>query len=290
MEKPAAYAFPTLRLQHARTTFGSSVARRAKTKRIVALAFIAFIASFAFSNAHAQVRRRFEPTDLQLQPVGTLEIDSQISYTQGDSAGRVIVPDLEVSLGLSSNVDLEIDTAYAIEGKSQQRFSFDHPAPDNLWLSSKLAIAEWRNVEARTAWALGAQLGPKVPLAKGSRGVGYELLTLIGRDIDRTHLVLNIGGYVDPSPDGTRKRTTAIEGGIDLDLDLDDVDRWSILAELGVVEFLSGDPLQAHVTAGFQYSVSKYLDLSLIGLLGLTPAGDQEGVLIGVTPRFAIWN
>ena len=264
-------------------------ARLTRLAKTSAALFAILTTSFA-RDASAQVRRRFEPTDLELQPVGTLELDSQISFTEGETAGRVIVPDIELSLGLAPNVNLEIDTAYAIEGPPVGRFSFDHPAPDNLWLSSKLGLAEWRNVEARSAWAIGMQLGPKVPLAPGARGVGYELVTLVGRDIDRTHLVLNAGGFVDPSPDGTRARTTAIEGGLDLDLDLDGIDRWSLLSELGFTRFFSGDAPQAHLTGGFQCSVSKYLDLSLIGLVGLARAGDRGGVLLGITPRVSLWE
>ena len=240
--------------------------------------------------AAAQGRGHFEPTDLALQSAGTLEVDAQVGFTEGDTAGRAIVPDLEVSLGLFPGVQLQIDTAYAVEGQPAARFSFDHPSPDNVWLSSKLELARWDDDTHARAWALGTQLGPKVPLAPGSRGAGYEGVMLLGRDIGDWHLVGSLGGFVDPSADGTRRRQIAIEGGVDLDLDLDHTDHWSLLAEFGTVAFRSADPHQAHATAGFMYSPTKNLDVTLIGLVGLFRAGDRGAVLLGVTPRLALWN
>ena len=94
---------------------------------------------FAAPPASAQSRRRFEPTDLQLQPEGTLEVDTQAGFAAGQSADRLVLPDLEVSLGLTRGVQLEIDATYAVEGRPGARFTFDHPAPDNLWVSTKIA-------------------------------------------------------------------------------------------------------------------------------------------------------
>jgi len=259
------------------------------TREPLAWTWALALALFA-SPAEAIVRSRFEPTDLDLQPPGMLEIDSQLSYTEGETAGRVIVPDFELSLGLASNVQLEIDGAYAVEGPPVGRFSFDHPAPDNLWLSSKLGLLDVRDDDARAAWALGAQLGPKLPLAPNARGGGFEALVLIGRKTTHAQLVLDLGGFVDPSSDGTLRRTTALEGGLDLSLDLDEAGRFSILGELGVVRFFSGDAPQAHATGGVSWAASPSLDVSLVGLVGFFSGGDRGGVLLGITPRFALWR
>ena len=235
--------------------------------------------------------RRFEPTDLQLQDEGTLEIDSQLGYTEGDTAGRLVLPDLEVSLGITSNVQVEVDTAYAIEGPPVGRFSLDHPAPDNLWLSTKVMFADMRDTANDSAWSVGAQLGPKVPLAPGARGAGYEALWLLARTVHRTHVVLNLGGFVDPTPDAAhRRRPLALEAGLDLAVDLDRAGTWTILGELGGVAFFSGERHQAHATGGIQWGVHPNLDLSLVGLVGLFGSGDRGGVLLGVTPRFALWK
>src|SRR5262249_38913701 len=152
------------------------------------------------------------------------------------------------------------------------------PAPDNLWLSSKLGLFDDRDDVAKTAWAFGAQLGPKVPLAQGARGSGFEGLLLLERTVKRMQLVLNAGGLVDPSSDGSLRRTTALEGGFDASLDLDAQGTWSIVGEIGGVRFFSGEEPQAHATLGVSWAVTDSLDLSLVGLLGFLSSGDRGGV------------
>jgi hypothetical protein len=242
------------------------------------------------SPARAQFHRRFEPTDLDLQRSGSLEIDTQVGYMAGASAERLVVPDFEASLGLTSNVELEVDGAYAREGTDGRRFTNDHSAPDNLWISSKLAFADWRDDENDRAWTLGAQLGPKLPLANETRGPGYEALLLFGRTDHRVHAVLNLGGFVDPMDRGTRRRPVAGEGGLDFTLDLDAQGIWSITAELGGTLYTAEGPHEAHGTCGIVWGVSEALDLSVVGVLGLLGDGDRGGVMLGVTPRFALWK
>ena len=241
------------------------------------------------SPATAQMRSRFEPGDLEIKDTGTLEIDAQLSATQGESAGRVIVPDFEIALGLAPNVQLEVDGAYAVEGRPQGKFSLDHSAPDNLWVSSKLRLFDLRDRAARTAWAGGLQLGPKLPLAPSARGAGYEAIALVGRTIRRTHLVLNAGALLDPGPSLRRGRPAGIEGGLDLDLDLDARDELSLVGELGGVAFISRDPHQLHATLGLAWQASKNLQLSLVGLVGLLGGGDRYGALLGVAPSFDLF-
>ena len=86
------------------------------------------------------------------------------------------------------------DGAYAIEGPGNGQFSFDHPAPDNLWVAAKLGLYDSREEGMIRAWAIGAQLGPKLPLANDAHGIGYEALLLVGRTWGESHLVLNLGG------------------------------------------------------------------------------------------------
>lgn len=241
-------------------------------------------------HADAIVRRRFEPTDLELQPAGVLELDTQVSFTEGETAGRVIVPDFEASIGLAPNVQFEIDGAYAVEGPPVGRFSFDHPAPDNLWVSSKLGLADFRDDDNVGSWALGLQLGPKIPLANQARGDGFEAVFLVGRKLPHAQLVLDLGGFVDPSSDGSLRRTTALEAGLDLSVDLDRDGLFALLGELGAMRFFSGDKPQSHVTCGLQWSPSPMLDVSLLGLVGFFSAGDRAGILLGVTPRFLLWR
>jgi hypothetical protein len=253
-------------------------------------ALVALALALAAPPARGEARRRFEPTDLDLQPPGVLELDSQVGFTEGESAGRVVVPDLEASLGLAPNVQLEIDAAYAVEGPPVGRFALDHPAPDNLWLSTKVGFGEVRDDAAGRVWAFGAQLGPKAPLAPGAHGAGYEAMAIVGLSIRRVHLAFDAGGFVDPAPDGTRRRSTAIEGGVDLDWDLDAKGVWSLVAELGAARYFSGEDPQAHATCGLTWGPTPDLDLTVSGLLGFLSGGDRGGVLLGVTPRFAMWR
>ncbi|HTJ43902.1 MAG TPA: hypothetical protein VL463_17470 [Kofleriaceae bacterium] len=108
--------------------------------------------------AHARPRPRFEPTDLELETPGMLDIDVH-------------------------RFELDLDGAYAIEGVDPGTAGpsiFDHAAPDNLWLSAKLGIADW-HAASDDAWAVGAQLGPKLPAANGTHGVGVEGILLVAR-------------------------------------------------------------------------------------------------------------
>jgi len=58
--------------------------------------------------AHAAGERsRFEPTDLELERGGVLDIDVQVGTFRGDPA-RPIVTDLELDLGLTRGVELEL--------------------------------------------------------------------------------------------------------------------------------------------------------------------------------------
>jgi hypothetical protein len=244
----------------------------------------------ASTPARAQFHRRFEPTDLELQDEGTLELDAAVGYMEGPDAARVIVPDFEVSLGLAPSAQLQIDGAFALEGPGGRRFSADHSSPDNLWISAKVEIADWRDDVQDRAWTLGAQLGPKLPIANDTRGPGYEAIALFGRSDRRVHVVLNLGGFVDPMTRGTRRRPVAIEGGVDVSVDLDAAGTWSLLGEIGAIGFATPEPHQGHASFGVAWGITRDVDLSVIGVVGFLGGGDRGGVLVGVTPRFALWK
>src|SRR5262245_39826459 len=133
---------------------------------------------FAESAAEA-AKRRFEPTDLDLEDPGTLAVDLQVGLVRSDGPMRIVAPDAEVGLAILNNVEVDVDFALAVEGPEHGPFSLDHLTAENSWLAAKLGLADFRNEAARTAWALGLQLGPKVPLAPEARGVGYEALFLV---------------------------------------------------------------------------------------------------------------
>ena len=235
-------------------------------------------------------RPLFEPTDLELEQPGVVDIDLQVGAIRSDGPWRAVIPDLEIDVGLARNVELDLDATYAIEGPPGGQFAFDRAAPDNIWFAAKLGLFDARDLENKSAWALGLQMGPKLPVARDARGAGYEALALVGRTVRRVHLVFNAGGLVDPGGAISAQRPAGLEAGLDLDIDLNEKDTFSFVAELGGVRFVSSDPDQLHATAGILFSPNEYLDFSSIGLVGFLPQGDRFGTLFGVSPKFALWK
>ncbi len=243
------------------------------------------------SRAHGQTRGRarplFEPTDLEMEKPGAIQIDAQLGVLRNDeSRWKTVVPDVEVDIGISERFELDIDGSYAIVGPAAGGFSFDQAAPDNLWIASKLALWDDRESREGNAWAMGMQLGPKVPVAPDAHGAGYEGLLLVSRAWGPSHLVLNAGALIDPGASTSSARPAGLEGGLDLSLDLGrDL---TLLSELGGVRFVSQDRNQLHATAGLSWAATGSLDVSLIALKGLLAAGDQGGALLGFAKRFSV--
>jgi hypothetical protein len=241
-------------------------------------------------DAAARRRPLFEPTDLEMESPGTLELDVQFGALRGELPWRVTVPDFEVDLGLLPGVEIDIDGAYAIEGPDDGAPSFDRSGPDDLWVAAKLGLYDDADDGADASWAVGLQLGPKLPIARDAHGMGYEGLVLVGRRWGRdSHLVLNLGGLVDPGAAIGSQRPAGIEGGIDFGLALPD-SPISLSGELAGVGFFSPDADQLHATAGVTWATTSALDVSLVALVGFLRGGDRAGVLLGVSPKFALWR
>jgi hypothetical protein len=240
-------------------------------------------------DAHARrgTRPLFEPTDLELEHPGVVEVDMQVGAIRSQGPARAVLPDVELDIGILRNLELDVDGAYAIEGPATGPFSFDHPAPDSLWVSAKIGFFDFEDEGA--SWAMGVQLGPKLPVAAGSHGVGGEALLLIGHAVGRTHLVLNAGAFADPAADATSPRPVGLELGLDLDQDIDAAGHWSLTGELSGVRFLSADPDQLLATAGFAYSPRETLEISIVGLWGFLAGSDRYGVLLGFSPKLHLF-
>jgi hypothetical protein len=233
----------------------------------------------------AHIRPLFEPTDLELEKPGIVELDLQLGAILSQGPWRVVVPDFELDVGLLPYLELDLDGAYAVEGPSTGPFSFDHNAPDSLWPSLKLGLLDWHDEPADQAWALGVQIGPKIPIAVGSHGVGIEGLMLVGFMLGSLHSVLNLGGFVDPSPDATSGRPFGLESGVDVEFELGQSNRYSLIGEFSGVRFFSDDPHQLLATAGFKWTPVPWLELSAIGLWGFLAGSDRYGVLFGFSPK-----
>jgi hypothetical protein len=248
---------------------------------------VAVLMVMAASPARARaVRRLFEPTDLELEDPGRLEIDGQLGIVRGPEAFRLTAPDMEVDLGLPHGFELDLDGALSFEAQGERALAFDHAAADNLWFGIKTGMVTW--TDAGAAWAIGLQIGPKLPLAPDAHGLGIEALALAGFHVGGTHLMMNAGGLVDPAIGGSG-RPIGLEGGIDLEQELIP-DRWSLTGELGGIYFHSEDPHQLTGTIGLTWAPSQTIALSLVLLAGVLPGNDRYGVLLGLSPTIALWR
>ena len=237
----------------------------------------------------APVLRLFEPTDMELEDPGVMELDMQYGVVRGENAYRLSAPDFEFDLGLTSNLEFDVDGEFAIGGPNSGTFSFDRPAPDNLWTSLKLGLLDFADPQMDIAWTLGMQLGPKFPVAQEAQGIGFEGLALLGCRLHHTYVVLNLGGRVDPAGGGDSPRPTGIELGIYFEQPVDKDDVWALISNIGGIRYFSPDPHQLTTSAGIQWSPTDALQLSVVGVYGWLSGGDQYGVLFGISPKFRLW-
>jgi len=215
-----------------------------------------------------------------------VDFDFQMGVIRGRDPWRIIVPDFELNLGILPNLEFDLDGSYSLEGSSSGPFSRPHAAPDALWTSVKLGLKDWHNDALSRAWALGFQVGPKLPAARGSRGIGVEGLVLLGLLAFDSHFVLNAGLLNDPRPTAPESRPFGFECGLDIHVPFDTGDTVAFIGEVSGVHFFSADPHQLSTTAGLSYSPYRYLDLSVVGLAGWLNGSDRYGLLFGVTPKF----
>jgi hypothetical protein len=267
--------------------------------RVAGQIAVGLVVALAARSAAARrgIRPLFEPTDLELEDPGDVEADVQVGGIRSQGPWRVVVPDFELDVGITRKLELDLDGAYAIEGAPSGPFSFDHAAPDNLWPCAKVGLVDWADDDAPDpahpspdAWALGAQAGPKLPVATGTHGIGVEGLLLVGHVVHRTHLVLNAGAFVDPGPAPGASRPVGLELGLDLEQDLDAAGRYALTAELAGVHFLSADPEQLLATAGFAWNPTPDTQVSLVGLVGFLDGSDRYGALVGLSQKFHVWR
>jgi hypothetical protein len=236
------------------------------------------------------MRPRFEPTDLDLEDPGGLETDLQLGFAHGEDAWRLVVPDFELDLGVTDFLELDVDGAYALEGREGKRFSADHAAPDSLWLAAKLGIVDTQDDGADSAIAVGLQLGPKLPTAAAAHGVGGEALLLVGTKLHRLLLVWNAGAFVEPAPDAVGPRPRGLELGVDAELGLDGISLFTAIASVGFVQFWSADSDQLTATVGISWQVLDALELSALALVGMLDGGDRFALLLGISPKLKLFG
>lgn len=266
----------------------STVAARIQFRIVPCFCAVAYVV--APNCAEASIRPLFEPTDLELEDPGVIDFDFQLGVIRGRDPWRIVVPDFEFDFGVSRNFELDLDGTYALEGTSHGPFDQPHALPDALWTSLKVGLVDWYDDKVKQAWAAGFQVGPKFPVARGNQGLGAEGLMLLGYTWHKAHFVLNAGMLADPRPDSTLPHPVGIELGLDLQVSLDSREHYAFLGELSGVRFITDYPHQALSTAGFQYSPSKYLDLSIVALYGWLGGSDRYGLLFGVSPKLKLFS
>jgi hypothetical protein len=232
----------------------------------------------------------FEPTDLDTEDPGVVEIDMQMGVIRGRDPYSFSVPDFEIDLGLTDRVELDLDGAFTLQGEESGKFGIARLARDNLWLCLKVALLDSRFAGKTSGLALGIQAGPKLPVAIDNHGLGVETLVLASYFSALTHIALNAGFLLDPNgADGTG-RPLGYEGGLDFARQLGAGSRWALAAEIGGIHFASADPAQLAITAGCVWSPNDSLDFSATGIAGLVQGSDRYGVLLGIAPKFAsLW-
>ena len=238
-------------------------------------------------SASAAVRRlHFEPDDLDLEQPGILDFDFQAGPLHGDSAGknRLLLPDFEIGLGLTRNVELDVSGSFSIDetrGKPHQLTA------DPLWVGTKLGLFD--EVDERgNSWALGVELGPRFPVIDAG-GVGFGVLGLLGFTHRRLTVVLNAGTLIDPGATRSAQHPTGLVVGLDFNQDLDAKSIWSLQSELGTAYYLTSDPHELSFTFGATYSITPRLDVSLTALGGVLPNTDHAGLMLGVSPELDLW-
>ena len=256
--------------------------------RVLLFATAVFFSLGLVRKAEAQ-QQHFEPTDLELEEPGTLDLDFQYGIVKGPGGPRLVTPDFELDLGITKIFELDVDAAYGIVRPTVFTNAKTSTFVDNIWVSTKLGLWSTHNLKARSSWGVGLQAGPKIPLAPGAHGLGYEALLLVARNIQRSQVVLNAGGLIDPGPHITGKRPIGAELGLDYVQGIDKDSTYEFISDIGAVLYFTGEPVQLVFTAGFQYEPFDELDLNIVGVLGLPPASDQYGVLFGVSPKFHLW-
>ena len=212
-----------------------------------------------------------------------LELDLQFGATRGDgdAGNRLVLPDFEIDLGLTPNVELDVDGAFSLDRYDTPTRRFTGEA---LWTAVKLGFFDTRNDAGTRSFALGAQIGPRIATVGDTRGVGYGALALVGFNDRRTHWVLNSGAFLDPGPEITRGQQKSVVAGLDFSLDLDRRSVWSLDTELAFAHYLSPDPDEATGSLGAAFDPTGRLEVSLTALVGFLPGYDRFALLVGVTP------
>ena len=251
---------------------------------IVALALLV-----ACGEAAALTRRpQFEPTDLDIDAPGVLDLDLQFGLVRTGRGLHAFAPDLEIDLGIAPGFELDLDGTFMLASGPGGVFPLDTPQYDNLWVSTKVMMFDWADTDRHRALAIGLQQGARLPVSTAGRGVGFEALLLVGVALPRMRLTLNLGGVADPASEDSPP-TNALLSGLNASFDMDSKGLLTLECA-GLVAWSPGRPTDAAVTFGLTYAATQWLDLSITGLTGYLDGGAAYGLLLGISPQIRLWS
>ncbi|HET7544296.1 MAG TPA: hypothetical protein VFK05_30710 [Polyangiaceae bacterium] len=253
--------------------------------RAPSVALIALLVTASGAVQAAPRRRHFEPDDLELEQPGILDFDVQAGPVLGNSymGDHLLIPDFEIALGLTRNVEIDVMGSLTIYRQNGKRGI----TGDSLWLASKLGLFDTRDGHGN-AWALGLELGPRLPTFDAV-GIGYGALGLLGFKHRGLSLVLNTGSFLDPGASLAEKGPHSLLLGLDVNAELDPRALWSLQSELAFAHYLGPDPDELTFSFGATYAVSPHLDLSVTALAGFFPQTDHFALLVGASPQVGLW-
>ncbi|MET0283842.1 MAG: hypothetical protein ABW352_05210 [Polyangiales bacterium] len=233
-------------------------------------------------------RARFDPETLELQQPGNLELNVQAGglYGDGVDGNRIIVPDLEVDLGIFKWMEVSIDGAFSVTNVATSDVGL---GGDPMWTSARFELLNMKqDNKEHTTFGMGLQVGPRFRTIDNARGVGLGALLLIGGGTKELRAVGNIGTFLD------RQQAGAIVYGGSVEYDLELRRKWILQAQLACAHYFGNtngdtDPNQMFLLAGFGTEVKKDLSLSLLGLTGPFAKGDRLGLMASVTWDHKLW-
>ncbi len=239
--------------------------------------------------AQASGRRPvFDPEDLEMEEPGVLDLELNTGLVRDGQTWRVIAPDLSIDLGLTDELELDLDATASWVSPDNTALRPQDVALDSLWLSLKHALYFDRDENGIT-WALGLQHGLRLPLQGGQQGVGYEALLLGGLAWRGFSMVLNLGGFVDPIPYGSSLPPRGLLGGLSWHLQLDDGNHFAFVGDLSAAWY-ADTPAEFAATPGFLWAPIETLEITVSALGGWLSGGAAGGVLIGISPKFRVWG
>lgn len=241
------------------------------------------------ASAAPSSRRRFDPDDLQFDPPGELHMDLALGAMRGDRGRRWLAPDFDIDFAIASNVILGLDGAFIADIDPQSPYSLTRYRSDVLWVNSKFGVYDSKDEVADTAWAAGVQLGPRFPNGVEFHGAGFQAVGLLGRRLQRTSTVLNVGGMIDSGDAIASGRPIGVLAGIDVTTSFGDHQILSLMGDLSAGFFFSGPHNQLSTTFGPVVAVAPWLDVSVNALVGFLAGGDHLGAFIQFTPKLAVF-